>query len=160
MLPLIIFCKKCKKPFCLQCKCEHDDFDKRDIKAFLLKENEIDVIRKKLHEKQKFVRSLENEVHKFKNHNNYNEIKNSYDNYKNNNNLIADFVNEYLEYFLIKTAKKFEVYEITQNLYNIVKFLHLQLPKEYNKSGNDDFNTLNNFIKSRSSYIVIMDKKE
>jgi hypothetical protein len=160
MLPLIIFCKKCKKPFCLQCKCEHDDFDKRDIKAFLLKENEIDVIRKKLHEKQKFVRSLENEVHKFKNHNNYNEIKNSYDNYKNNNNLIADFVNEYLEYFLIKTAKKFEVYEITQNLYNIVKFLHLQLPKEYNKSGNDDFNTLNNFINSRSSYIVIMDKKE
>ena len=159
-LPLLIFCKKCQKPFCFQCKCEHDDFDKRDIKAILLKENEIDFIRKKLNDKQKFVNNLENEIYKFKNHDNFNEIKNNYDNYKKNNNLIADFINEYLDYFLIKARQKFEVYEITQNLYNIVKFFYLQLPKEYNKNGNDDFNTLNNFINSRSSYIIIMDKKE
>ena len=55
--------------------------------------------------------------------------------------------------FILKVKKKHQLYEITQNLYNIVKFTHLQMPNDLN------FNSLNNFIVSRGSFIIIMEKK-
>ena len=61
--------------------------------------------------------------------------------------------------FLLKLKKILKFMKL-HKIYIIVKFLHLKLPKEYNKNGNDDFNTLNNFINSRSSSIVDMNKKE
>ena len=55
--------------------------------------------------------------------------------------------------FILKVKKNHQLYEITQNLYNIVKFTHLQMPNDLN------FNSLNNFIVSRGSFIIIMEKK-
>ena len=157
--PLLIFCKKCKKPFCIECKCQHDDFDKRDIKAFKLEENDINVIKQKLQSKYSFVKNLENEVNKFQNHPNFTLLKNNYEIYKKNNKLLIQFIKELIEYFCVKSFKNHQLYEITQNLYNIVRFSHLQLPEEYNKPGNDNFNTLNNYFGMRGSFIIIMEKK-
>ena len=158
--PLLVFCKKCRKPFCIECKCEHDDFDKRDIKAFKLEEKDINVIKDKLNNKYKFVKNVENYVNKLQNHPNFNVLKVNYNIYKNNNKLLIQFIKDLIEYFYIKSFKHHQLYEITQNLYNIVKFAHLQLPNDLNKPGNDDFNSLNNFIGSRASFIIIMDKKQ
>ena len=151
--PLLMFCKRCRKPFCIDCKCEHDDFDKRDIKAFKLEEKDINIIKDKLKNKYEFVKNVENYVNKFQNHPNFNELEINYNFYRNNNKLLLQFINEMLEYFYIKGKKKHQVYEITQNLYNLVKFTHLQLPNDLN------FNSLNNFIVSRGSFIIIMEKK-
>ena len=158
--PLLVFCKKCRKPFCIECKCEHDDFDKRDIKAFKLEEKDIKVIKDKLNNKYNFVKNVENYVNKLQNHPNFNVLKVNYNIYKNNNKLLIQFIKDLIEYFYIKSFKHHQLYEITQNLYNIVKFAHLQLPNDLNKPGNDDFNSLNNFIGSRASFIIIMDKKQ
>jgi hypothetical protein len=157
--PLLVFCKKCKKPFCIECKCQHDDFDKRDIKAFKLEEKDLKVIMDKLNNKNSFVKNLENEVYKLQNHPNFNELKNNYENYKKNNQLLIQFIKELIDYFCAKSEKHHQLYEITQNLYNIVRFSHLQLPEEYNKPGNDNFNTLNNYFGMRGSFIIIMEKK-
>jgi len=113
----------------------------------------------KLNNKNSFVKNLENEVYKLQNHPNFNELKNNYENYKKNNQLLIQFIKELIDYFCAKSEKHHQLYEITQNLYNIVRFSHLQLPDEYNKPGNDNFNTLNNYFGMRGSFIIIMEKK-
>ena len=151
--PLLKFCKKCRKPFCIQCKCEHDDFDKRDIKAFKLEEKDINEIKNKLNNKYNFVKNVENYVNKFQNNPNFNELKVNYNFYRNNNKLLLQFIKDLIEYFNIKSIKHHQLYEITQNLYNNIKFQQLQLPNDLN------FNSLNNFIGSQRSFIIIMNKK-
>ena len=122
---MLVFCKKSRKPFCIECKCNHDDFDKRDIKAFKLEEKDINIIKDKLINKYNFVKNVENYIYKLQNHPNFNELKINYSIYRNNNKLLLQFINDLIEYFYIKSRKHHQLYEITQNLYNIVKFSRL-----------------------------------